>query len=152
MPSVTTTQSATDTISTASIATAEKSDDDFEDDDDAGGITFASVSDKDKIISYLSLGNDIELAVKRFGIPQSTITRWLSSVDKNCENKDVTGIKQTVLDSSMKPTPSHHHQQQQTKSAFAFSSNSSSVTNSNNTQHKSSGIDNQKSAFARPFN
>jgi Transposase. len=57
------------------------SDEEEEDEEDDGlGITFASNVDKDKIIAYLSEGNSVADAERLFGISQSTINLWLSSI------------------------------------------------------------------------
>lgn len=68
-----------------------KSDD--EDEDDGLGITFASNVDKDKIIGYLSEGNSVADAERLFGISQSTINLWLSSIkQKNSSSSRLTDM------------------------------------------------------------
>lgn len=123
-----------DTSTTTTTTTVEKSDDDFEDDEDGGGITFASVSDKDKIISFLSEGNSITEAVNQFGIPQATITRWLGSIEKKEQQEDTSMERESEMEEQQAPL-------QQQKSVFAFTNKSSERS-----------ADGRKSAFSRPFN
>ena len=101
-PSPVTPSSSTILEETTVVNTSDDLVNDEDDEDDGMGITFASNTDKDKIISYLAEGNSVADAERHFDIPQATINLWLSSINqKNASNEPsvlIQDMKQEPLD------------------------------------------------------
>lgn len=103
----------------ASVSSEER-EDDFESTADGSGITFASVPDKERVLSYLSDGNTVEDAERVFNVPQSTIQFWKSNRTDDVDSKP-TDIRHRRFESAFYKPSRNLYTDKSYKSAFSKS-------------------------------